>query len=217
MRVVIADDSALIREGLARLLTEAGYDVVARVGDADALEAAVAQLRPDLVVADVRMPPEMDDDGARAARRLRAAHPDLPIVLLSQHVDTRWSTELAASGGFGYLLKDRVLDVDDFLDALRRVAGGGSAIDPEVIGALLRPARAHDPLESITARERDVLALMAEGRSNAAIARRLWLTERTVESHIRRILPKLGLLDSEDDHRRVLAVLTFLRASTQGD
>lgn len=215
MRVVIADDSALIREGLAGLLTEAGYDVVAKVGDADALEAAVAELGPDLVIADVRMPPEMDDDGARAASRLRAARPGLPIVLLSQHVETRWSTELAASGGFGYLLKDRVLDVDDFLDALRRVTDGGSAIDPEVIGALLRPAHADDPLGSITSRERDVLALMAEGRSNAAIARRLWLTERTVESHIRRILPKLGLLDSEDDHRRVLAVLTYLRASTQ--
>lgn len=215
MRVVIADDSALVREGLARLLAEAGYDVVAKVGDADALLEAVAEHAPDLVIADVRMPPGMDDDGARAALRLRRARPTLPIVLLSQHVETRWSTDLATTGGFGYLLKDRVLDVDDFLDALQRVAAGGSALDPEVVAALVRPATRDDPLATITARERDVLALIAEGRSNAAIARRLWLTERTVESHVRRILTKLGLSDSEDDHRRVLAVLTYLRASTQ--
>lgn len=215
MRVVIADDSALVREGLARLLAEAGYDVVAKVGDADALLEAVAEHAPDLVIADVRMPPGMDDDGARAALRLRRARPTLPIVLLSQHVETRWSTDLATTGGFGYLLKDRVLDVDDFLDALQRVAAGGSALDPEVVAALVRPATRDDPLATITARERDVLALIAEGRSNAAIARRLWLTERTVESHVRRILTKLGLYDSEDDHRRVLAVLTYLRASTQ--
>lgn len=215
MRVVIADDSALVREGLARLLAEAGYDVVAKVGDADALLEAVAEHAPDLVIADVRMPPGMDDDGARAALRLRRARPTLPIVLLSQHVETRWSTDLATTGGFGYLLKDRVLDVDDFLDALQRVAAGGSALDPEVVAALVRPATRDDPLATITARERDVLALIAEGRSNAAIARRLWLTERTVESHVRRILTKLGLYDSEDDHRRVLAVLTYLRSSTQ--
>lgn len=215
MRIVIADDSALIREGLARLLTEAGHHVVAKVGDAPAFIAAVDSLLPDLAVADIRMPPLMEDDGTRAAIALRGRHPRLPIVLLSQHVDTRSAAELATGGSFGYLLKDRVLDVDDFLDALERVAAGGTALDPEAVAALLRPRDSAGPLASLTAREREVLALMAEGRSNAAIAKRLWLTERTIESHIHRLLTKLGLADSGDDHRRVLAVLTYLRVSTQ--
>ena len=168
---------------------------------------------PDLAIIDVRMPPDLTDDGARAARAVRAEHPKLGIVLLSQHVETRHSVELVASGRFGYLLKDRVFDVDDFLDALRRVAAGGSALDPEVVSRLIGVHRAGEPLASLTAREREVLALMAEGRTNVGIARRLWLTERTVETHIGSILAKLGLADSDEDHRRVLAVLVYLSST----
>lgn len=209
MRIVVADDSVLFREGLVRLLAEAGHDVVAAVGDADALEAAVAAARPDLAVIDVRMPPTMTDDGARAARRLSAAVPDLPMVLLSQHVETRHSVPLVASGGFGYLLKDRVLRVDDFLDALERVAGGGSALDPEVVGALLSPG-GRGSLAALTGREHDVLALVAEGHTNAAVAARLHLAERTVETHMRSVFQKLGIADDGDRHRRVLAVLAYV-------
>jgi DNA-binding NarL/FixJ family response regulator len=161
--------------------------------------------------ADIRMPPGMVDDGARAARELRRARPGLPIVLLSQHIETTHSLELVATGGLGYLLKDRVLDVDDFLAALARVGAGGSALDPEVVASLLAPTRPADPLASLTEREGDVLALLAEGRSNAAIAQQLWTTERTVETHVRHIFAKLGLIDSDGDNRRVLAVLTYLR------
>jgi len=210
MRIVVADDTVLFREGLVRLLTEAGHDVVAQVGDADALEVSVREYEPQLAVIDIRMPPTMSDDGARAARRLRDAYPGLPMILLSQHVETRHSVSLVASGGFGYLLKDRVLRVDDFLDAIRRVAEGGSALDPEVVGALLTPAHREQPWASLTERESDVLALVAEGHSNAAVAGRLRLAERTVESHMRSIFQKLSIPDSGDRHRRVLAVLAFL-------
>ncbi|WP_067129420.1 response regulator transcription factor [Microtetraspora malaysiensis] len=210
MRVVIGEDSALFREGLARLLADAGYDVVAKAQDAPGLVAAVDATAPDLAIIDIRMPPDLTDDGARAARRIRAAHPELGIVLLSQHVESRHSVELVSGGRFGYLLKDRVLDVDDFLDALRRVAAGGSALDPEVVSRLIGAHRASDPLRSLTAREREVLALMAEGRTNVGIARRLWLTDRTVETHVSSILTKLGLSGSDEDHRRVLAVLVYL-------
>jgi DNA-binding NarL/FixJ family response regulator len=212
MRIVIGEDSALVREGLARLLADAGHEIVAKAGDAEQVVAAVLALDPDLLVTDIRMPPGMTDDGARAARQLRAERPGLPIILLSQHIETVQSLELVSTGGFGYLLKDRVLDIDDFLDVLERVAAGGSALDPEVVASLVRPAHPTDPLASLTDREREVLALLAEGRSNAAIARQLWTTGRTVETHVRHVFAKLGLLDSEGDHRRVLAVLTYLRA-----
>jgi DNA-binding NarL/FixJ family response regulator len=211
VRLVIGEDSALFREGLASLLVDAGHDVVAKAADAPSLIAAVNATVPDLAIVDIRMPPDHTDDGARAARVLREDHPSLGILLLSQHIETQHSVALVSSGGFGYLLKDRVLDVDDFLDALRRVASGGSALDPEVVGRLLTPHRSNDPLHTLTGREREVLGLMAEGRTNLGIARRLWLTERTVETHIKNILAKLNLSSAEEDHRRVLAVLTFLK------
>jgi DNA-binding NarL/FixJ family response regulator len=172
MRVVIGEDSALFREGLARLLADTGQDIVATAVDAPSLVDAVRRHRPDVAVIDVRMPPDNTDDGARAARTLRADFPDLGIVLLSQHVETRHSVELVSTGGFGYLLKDRVLRVDDFLDAMRRVAAGGSAIDPAIVAALLTPVRDDDPLSALTSREREVLGLVAEGLSNAAVAGR---------------------------------------------
>ncbi|NJC69814.1 response regulator transcription factor [Planosporangium thailandense] len=213
MRIVIGEDSALFREGLARLLADAGHEVVAKAPDAPSLVAAVDATGPDLAIIDVRMPPDHTDDGARAAREVRARWPQLGIVLLSQHVETRHSVELVAGGRFGYLLKDRVFDVDDFLDALRRVAAGGSALDPEVVGRLIGGLRTSDPLASLTAREREVLALVAEGRTNVGIARRLWLTERTVETHVGSIMSKLGLAATDEDHRRVLAVLVYLGQS----
>jgi DNA-binding NarL/FixJ family response regulator len=212
VRVVIAEDTVLLREGLAGLLEDAGHEVVGRAGDADALLALVGEHAPDLAVVDVRMPPGFDDEGTRAAAEIRRSHPGTAVLVLSQHIETRHVVELvAAGGGFGYLLKDRVLDVDDFLDAARRVSEGGSALDPQVVATLV--ARPTHALEELTPREREVLSLMAEGRTNAGIARRLWLTEKTVETHVRTILMKLGLPVSSDDHRRVLAVLTYLRAS----
>lgn len=210
MRIVIGEDSTLFREGLARLLEDAGHDVVGTAANAPALIEQVTTLRPDLAIIDIRMPPDGTDDGARAARTLREQWPELPVVLLSQHLETRHSVELVRGGHFGYLLKDRAFDVDDFLDALRRVAAGGSALDPEVVTTLLGPSRHDDPLDRLTRRERDVLELMAEGRTNAGIARRLVLNERTIETHVTSILMKLDLAESADEHRRVLAVLTWL-------
>ncbi len=212
MRVVIADDAVLLREGVAALLTRRGHEVVAQVGDAEALHRAVADHQPQLALVDVRMPPTHTDEGARAAVRLRAAHPGLGLLVLSQTVAVAHATALAGQPGFGYLLKDRVLDVEDFLDAVDRVARGGSALDPEVVARLLRPGAGPPGLDALSDREREVLALVAEGRSNRAIGARLWLTERTVESHVGRILTKLGVAESADDHRRVLAVLAYLRA-----
>jgi DNA-binding NarL/FixJ family response regulator len=213
VRIVIGDDSTLFREGLARLLADAGHEIVARAADATELVAAVMAEQPDLAIIDIRMPPDGTDDGARAARALRERNPTLGIVLLSQHLETRHSVELVAGGRFGYLLKDRAFDVDDFLDALRRVADGGSALDTEVVARLLAPNDQDKRLAGLTPREREVLGHVAEGRSNAAIAKRLWLTERTVEAHISSIMGKLGLSESDGYHRRVLAVLAYLGAA----
>jgi DNA-binding NarL/FixJ family response regulator len=210
VRIVIGEDSALFREGLAHLLADAGHEIVGLAGDAVRLMTVVDETTPDLAVIDIRMPPDGTDDGARAARRLRELYPSLGIVLLSQHVETRHSVELVSTGRFGYLLKDRVLAVEEFLDALDRVAAGGSALDPEVVGRLIGQSRAEDRLAALTPREREVLALMAEGCTNIGISRRLYLTERTVETHVGSILAKLGLLSNDEQHRRVLAVLTYL-------
>ncbi len=215
MRIVIGEDSALFREGLARLLTDAGHEIVGKAEDAPTLISTVLGEKPDLVIIDIRMPPDRTDDGARAARRLRETDPRLGIVLLSQHLETRHSVELVTRGHFGYLLKDRVFDVEDFLDALRRVAAGGSALDPEVVAGLITPRR-NDLLSALTSREREVLAFMAEGRTNLGIARRLWLTDRTIETHVSSIMAKLGLADSDEDHRRVLAVLAWLGRQSPG-
>jgi DNA-binding NarL/FixJ family response regulator len=212
VRVVIAEDTALLREGLAGLLEDAGHQVIGRVGDAEALLAVVQEHEPELAIVDVRMPPDFEDEGTRAAAVIRREHSSTAVLVLSQHIETRHVVELvAAGGGFGYLLKDRVLDVDDFLDAVRRVAAGGSALDPQVVETLITAPRP-SPVDDLTPREREVLSLMAEGRTNSGIAKRLWLTEKTVETHIRTILMKLGLPASADDHRRVLAVLTYLRS-----
>ncbi|MFI7067008.1 response regulator transcription factor [Kribbella sp. NPDC050124] len=214
MRVLIAEDSVLFREGLVRLLTESGHDVVETTATADGLPELVDVLRPDIAVIDVRMPPTMTDDGARAAHLIRTAAPSQPMLLLSQHVETRHSVHLVSTGAFGYLLKDRVLRVTDFLDALERVAAGGSALDPDVVAALL--ASDDGGLGKLSAREREVLALAAEGHSNAAIAARLVITERTVETHVRSVFQKLDIHESALSHRRVLAVLAYLRSGIVG-
>ncbi|WUB71944.1 response regulator transcription factor [Streptomyces sp. NBC_00576] len=213
LRIALAEDSVLLREGLIGLLTRVGHEVVAAVGDAQALLAAVAEQEPDIVVTDVRMPPGFQDEGLQAAVRLRAARPALPVLVLSQYVQRAYAAELLDSGdgtGIGYLLKDRVGQVEEFVDALRRVADGGTVVDPEVVRQLLR--RRRDPLERLTPREREVLALMAEGRSNGSIARELVVSEAAVGKHIGGILAKLDLPPADETHRRVLAVLAFLRA-----
>lgn len=213
LRVAVADDSVLLREGLVRVLQEAGVEVVGAFGDADALLAAVPALAPDAVVLDVRMPPTFRDEGVRAAIALRAAHPAVAILLLSQYVEVAYAQELlaAGTGGVGYLLKDRVVSLNEVRDALERVAAGGTVLDPEVVTQLM--ARRVDPLQSLTAREREVLELMAQGRTNAAIAGALFIGVGAVEKHISSIFGKLGLDDAAGDHRRVLAVLAWLQAS----
>jgi DNA-binding NarL/FixJ family response regulator len=210
MRIVIAEDSILLREGLARLLTDEGHDVVAAVGDGEGLLRAVGAERPDVVVVDVRMPPTFTDEGLRAALVVRDRWPDVGVLVLSQWVEERYATELISDRpyGVGYLLKDRVADLAEFLDALTRVASGGSALDPEVVAQLL--ARSRHPLGGLTLRERDVLALMAEGRSNSAIADALVVGGGAVEKHINNIFAKLGLAPADRDNRRVLAVLRYL-------
>ena len=211
MRVLIVEDQVLLREGLARLFTDGDHDVVGMLGSAEQLLQTVDEAMPDLVVLDVRMPPTFTDEGAVAARELKTRHPGLGVLVLSQHVETSQMVTLATVGGFGYLLKDRVLDVADFLAAAERVAGGGSALDPHVVAGLIAPVNG-EALARLSDRERDVLALMAQGLSNLAIATQLWLSERTVEAHVRHILAKLDIADGQDIHRRVLAVLAYLEA-----
>jgi DNA-binding NarL/FixJ family response regulator len=212
MRVVIADDAVLLREGLSRLLAEAGIETVASVGDGQALEVAVAEHQPDLALIDIRMPPTFTHEGAQAATRLRAAWPEMGILLLSQSIESRYALELARlhPTRFGYLLKDRVLNVGMLVDSMERVAGGGTVLDPDIIAHFLDRHASRGRLSELTPRERDVLALVAQGRSNAAVARQLVLTGKTVESHIASIFSKLELRAEPDDHRRVLAVRAWL-------
>ncbi len=214
LRVVIAEDSVLLREGLARLVEETGGVVVARVGDGPSLVAAVVEHRPDVSVVDVRMPPTQRDEGLRAAIEARRLVPGTPVLVLSQYVERQYASELLAdgAGGVGYLLKDRVADVREFVDALRRVAAGGTALDPEVVAQLMVRRRRDDRLAELTPREREVLDAMAEGRTNAGIAAKLTITEGAAEKHISSIFGKLDLPDSASDHRRVLAVLAYLGA-----
>jgi DNA-binding NarL/FixJ family response regulator len=210
----VADDSVLMREGIVRLLEEAGHEVVAQAGDAEDLTRKVRAHKPDVAVVDIRMPPTNTDDGLRAALELRAELPDTGVLVLSQYVEEGYAVDLLSEGGagVGYLLKDRVGDVGLFTDAVERVAAGGSALDPEVVSHMLQRKRSDDPLEEITPREREVLELMAEGRSNRAIAEQLVVTERAIEKHVTSIFGKLRLPASAEDHRRVLAVLAYLRA-----
>jgi DNA-binding NarL/FixJ family response regulator len=214
VRVIVAEDSVLLREGIVRLLSERDFEVVAQAGDADDLLRKVGAHKPDVVVADIRMPPTNTDDGLRAAIEIRDSHPETGVLVLSAYVEETYAMELVSdtAEGVGYLLKDRVADVDAFVEAVRRVGGGGSALDPEVVSRLLGRARRDDPLAELTPREREVLELMAEGRSNAAVAERLVVTERAVEKHVTSIFGKLNLTPAAEDHRRVLAVLTFLRS-----
>jgi DNA-binding NarL/FixJ family response regulator len=215
LRVVIADDSVLLREGIARLLEESGFEVAGQAGDAEDLLRKVNAHKPDVAVIDMRMPPTHSDEGLRAAHRIRADHPATAVLVLSQYVEEAYALDLLrdSTEGIGYLLKDRVADVEAFTDAVRRVAGGGSALDPEVVRLLLGRAQQEDPIAVLTGREREVLGLMAEGRSNVAMAETLTVTERAVEKHVTSIFSKLDLPRAAADHRRVLAVLAFLRAA----
>jgi DNA-binding NarL/FixJ family response regulator len=214
LRVLVAEDSVLLREGLVRLLQESGFEVVAQAGDADDLLRKARAHKPDVAIVDVRMPPDNTDDGLRAALRIRAEEPRTAVLVLSQYIEEQYAMELIGEGheGVGYLLKERITDVETLLDSVRRVADRGSVIDPQVVSQILRRHRDHDPLGELSAREREVLELMAEGRSNHAIATRLVISERAVEKHVTSIFSKLGLPPTEDDHRRVLAVLKYLRA-----
>ena len=208
MRVVIAEDQALLREGLARLFRDGGHDVVATLADGDSVLETVERARPDLVVLDIRMPPTFTDEGARAALAIKDEHPDVGVLVLSQHIETAYAVALVSRSGFGYLLKDRVLEVDEFLATAARVAAGGSALDPVVVANLVAPAGT--PVDRLSERERGVLQLMAEGLTNSGIASRLVVSERTVEAHVRHILTKLDIAETDDAHRRVIAVLAYL-------
>jgi serine/threonine-protein kinase PknK len=213
LRVILADDDVLLREGIASLLERSGFEVVGQAGDSSELVELVHEHRPDLAVIDIRMPPGHATEGLEAAGAIRDDFPEVGILVLSAHVEVEHAMELLASGErIGYLLKNRVTDVEDFLETLERIAGGGSVIDPSLVQELVAARRRDDPLADLTTREREVLALMAEGRSNAGIARQLWVTEGTVEKHVHSILTKLRLPEAEDDHRRVRAVITFLEA-----
>jgi DNA-binding NarL/FixJ family response regulator len=212
-RVVIADDDVLLREGLASLLERSGFEVVGRAGNASELLELVRRHLPEVVVVDIRMPPTHSTEGLDAAQAIRREWPEIAILVLSAHVEVEHAMHLLASGGrIGYLLKSRVTDVDEFMYTLRRIAAGGSVVDPALVQELVGARRRHDPLAALSEREREVLSLVAEGRSNAGVARRLWVTEGTVEKHVRSILTKLGLPETDDDHRRVLAVLTYLES-----
>jgi DNA-binding NarL/FixJ family response regulator len=213
VRVIVADDDVLLREGVASLLARSGFEVVAQAGDGEELLALTRAERPDIVLVDIRMPPTHTTEGLDAARAIRAELPDTGILVLSAHVEVEHAMELLASGDrSGYLLKSRVTDVDNFLENVQRVAEGGSVVDPSLVRELVNAQRREDPLGDLTPREREVLELMAEGKSNAGIAKQLWVTEGTVEKHVRSVLSKLPLAESPEDHRRVLAVLTYLES-----
>ena len=214
MRLILAEDSVLLREGLSRLLIEAGFDVVATAGDAEEALRLVEECKPDVAVLDIRMPPTHTDEGLRAAHEIRCSHPEVGILVLSQYVETSYAVRLMNEGteGIGYMLKDRVSDVAELADAVRRVGSGGCVVDPLVVGRLLGRKRPEQALDRLSEREQEVLALMAEGRSNHSVAERLFMSDKTVESHVRSIFTKLDLVPSGDDHRRVLAVLRYLRA-----